>query len=128
MAVDPKTGKGPITYEWFRELIQYMLDHGWYTWFAKVIVAGELLVGLGILLGGLVGIAAFFGALLNLSFLLAGTASTNPVLFTLAILLMLAWQVAGFWGLDRFILPLIGAPWAPGQVFRREPPPETTAP
>ena len=41
---------------------------------------------------------------------------------------MLAWQVAGFWGLDRFILPLLGAPWAPGQVFRRAPAPETATP
>jgi len=119
VAVDPKTGKGPITYEWFRDLLQYMLDHGWYTWFAKVIVVGELLVGLGILLGGLVGIAAFFGALLNLSFMLAGTASTNPVLFLLAMLLMLARQVACYYGADRFILPLIGAPWRPGKLFQR---------
>jgi thiosulfate dehydrogenase [quinone] large subunit len=120
VAVDPKTGTGPITYDWYRDLLQYMLDHGWYTWMGKLIPIGELLIGLGIVLGGLVGIAAFFGALLNMSFLLAGSASTNPVLFTLSILLMLAWQVAGFWGLDRFILPLLGAPWAPGQVFRRE--------
>lgn len=121
-------GTGKITYEWYRAFLQYMLDHGWYTWMGKVIPFGELLVGLGIILGGLVGIAAFFGALMNLCFMLAGSASTNPVLFTLAILLMLAWQVAGFWGLDRFILPLLGAPWSPGQVFRRKPAPETATP
>jgi thiosulfate dehydrogenase [quinone] large subunit len=124
VAVDPKTGTGPITYDWYRDFIQYMLDHGWYTWMGKLIPIGELLVGLGIVLGGLVGIAAFFGALMNMSFMLAGSASTNPILFTLGILLILAWQVAGFWGLDRFILPLLGAPWAPGQAFRREPQPE----
>ena len=82
VAVDPKTGTGPITYDWYRDFLQYMLDHGWYTWIAKLIPLGELLVGLGILLGGLVGIAAFFGALLNMSFMLAGTACTNPILFT----------------------------------------------
>jgi thiosulfate dehydrogenase (quinone) large subunit len=124
VAVNDK-GTGKITYAWYRDLLQYMLDHQWYTWMGKLIPIGELLVGLGVVLGGLVGIAAFFGALLNLSFMLAGSASTNPVLFSLAILLMMAWQVAGFWGLDRFILPLIGAPWAPGQVFRRESPPKT---
>ena len=37
----------------------------------------------------------------------------------LAVLLMLGWQVAGYYGADRFILPLIGAPWRPGKVFRR---------
>ena len=54
---------------------------------------------------------AFFGTVLNLNFLLAGTVSTNPVLFALATLLVLAWKVAGYWGLDRFLLPRLGVPW-----------------
>jgi thiosulfate dehydrogenase [quinone] large subunit len=119
-AAIPKTGKPAISYDWYRSFLQYMLDHQWYTWFAKVICIGELLIGIGLIVGGLTGIAAFFGALMNMSFLLAGSASTNPVLFTAAILLMLAWQVAGYWGADRFILPVLGAPWKPGLIRRRE--------
>jgi thiosulfate dehydrogenase (quinone) large subunit len=121
IAVDPKTGTGAISndYGWYRDFLTYTLNHEWYTWFAKLIVTGEILVGIGIIVGGLVGIAAFFGALMNMSFMLAGSASTNPVLFTLAILLMMSWQVAGYWGVDRFVLPLIGAPWTPGRLFRR---------
>ena len=38
---------------------------------------------------------------MNMSFMLAGSASTNPVLFTLAVGLILAWKVAGYYGLDR---------------------------
>jgi thiosulfate dehydrogenase [quinone] large subunit len=119
VAIDPQTGTGPINadYGWYRDLLQFMLDQGWYTWFAKLIVAGELLIGVGLIVGGLVGIAAFFGALLNMSFMLAGTASTNPVLFALAVALMLGWQVAGHYGADRFILPVLGAPWRPGTLF-----------
>ena len=45
--------------------------------------------------GCLTGFAAFFGALLNMTFLFAGSASTNPVMFTLAVGLILAWRVAG---------------------------------
>jgi thiosulfate dehydrogenase (quinone) large subunit len=116
----PKTGKPAISYDWYRSFLQYMLDHQWYTWFSKVICLGELLIGIGLIVGGLVGIAAFFGALMNMSFLLAGSASTNPVLFTLAILIVLAWQVAGYWGADRFILPVLGAPWKPGLIVHRE--------
>ncbi len=115
----PTQGKPAISYDWYRSLLQYMLDHQWYTWFAKLIALGELLVGIGLIVGGLTGIAAFFGAVMNMSFLLAGSASTNPVLFTLAILIILAWQVAGYWGLDRFILPALGAPWSPGVLLRR---------
>ncbi|MHB8646765.1 MAG: hypothetical protein ACYDAR_13325 [Thermomicrobiales bacterium] len=87
-----------------------------------------MLVGIGLIVGGLTGIAAFFGALMNMSFLLAGSASTNPVLFTLAILLMLGWQVAGYWGADRFILPVLGAPWRPGLIARRDRAPQTVEP
>ena len=65
------------------------------------------------ILGILTGFAAFFGALMNMSFLLAGSASTNPVLFTLAIGLILAWKVAGYYGVDRWLLPMLGTPWHP---------------
>jgi thiosulfate dehydrogenase [quinone] large subunit len=121
VALDPKTGTGPIAadYGWYRSFLQFLLNHEAYTWFAKLIVAGEILVGIGIIVGGLVGIAAFCGALMNMSFMLAGSASTNPVLFGLAVLLILGWQVAGYYGADRFILPLIGAPWRPGKLFHR---------
>lgn len=44
---------------------------------------------------------------MNFNFIMAGAASTNGVLFVLAILLMLAWKVAGWYGLDRWLLPLI---------------------
>jgi thiosulfate dehydrogenase [quinone] large subunit len=46
-----------------------------------------------------------------MSFLLAGSVSSNPVLFTAAIGLMLAWRVAGYYGLDRYLLPMLGTPW-----------------
>jgi thiosulfate dehydrogenase [quinone] large subunit len=110
-AAIPESGRPAITYDWFRQFLQYMLDHGWYTWFAKLIAFGEVLVGLGLLVGALVGIAAFFGTVMNFSFMLAGSASSNPVLFGLAVFLVLAWKVAGYWGLDRWLLPILGTPW-----------------
>lgn len=106
-------------YAWYRSFLQLLIDSEAHTWFAPLIAWGELLVGIGLIVGGLVGVAAFFGALMNMSFMLAGSASTNPVLFFLAVLLMLGWQVAGFYGADRFVLPLVGAPWRPGRLFRR---------
>jgi thiosulfate dehydrogenase [quinone] large subunit len=105
-------------YAWYRSFLQMLIDNEAHAWFAPLIAWGELLVGVGLIVGGLVGIAAFFGALMNMSFMLAGSASTNPVLFFLAVLLMLGWQVAGYYGADRFILPIIGAPWRPGKLFK----------
>src|SRR5690606_5336793 len=39
---------------------------------------GELLIGLGLILGTLTTAAAFFGLVLNFMFMFAGTISTNP--------------------------------------------------
>jgi len=109
-----KTGAGTshpaITYGWYRNFIQFMVDNHWAAWFAKAICLGEAAVGLGLIFGVLTGWAAFFGLLMNMSFMLAGSASTNPVLFSLSILLILAWRVAGYLGGDRYILPVLGVP------------------
>lgn len=108
----PEQGRPAITYGWFRDFLDYMLRHEWYTWFAKVVAVGEVLIGLGLIVGALVGIAAFFGTVMNFNFQLAGSASTNPVLFGLGVFLVLAWKVAGWWGLDRWLLPMFGTPWS----------------
>ena len=42
---------------------------------------------------------------------MAGAASTNGMPFAIAVLLMLAWKVAGWYGADRFLLPRVGTPW-----------------
>lgn len=108
---------GNAYYAWYRDFLQFMLDHHWYTWFADLVMWGEVLVGLGLIFGALVGIAAFFGTVLNFNFLMAGTVSTNPVLFGLGVLLVLGWKVAGYVGIDHYLLPALGAPWAPGRLL-----------
>jgi thiosulfate dehydrogenase [quinone] large subunit len=105
------TAKAPISFEWYRGFLQLLIDNHAASWFAVLITFGEIAVGLGLLLGALTGVAAFFGALMNMSFLLAGSASVNPVLFTFAVGLMLAWKVAGYYGIDRYLLPRLGVPW-----------------
>jgi thiosulfate dehydrogenase [quinone] large subunit len=101
----------PISFEWYRTFLQFLIDNNAQTWFGWLITFGEIAVGVGLLLGLLTGVAAFFGALMNMSFLLAGSASVNPIMFTFAVGLMLAWKVAGYYGLDRFLLPRLGVPW-----------------
>ncbi|MDR7568388.1 MAG: DoxX family protein, partial [Armatimonadota bacterium] len=77
-----------------------------------------LAVGIALVLGVFTGIAAFFGAFMNWNFMMAGTASTNPLMFLVSILLLLAWKVAGYYGLDYWLLPVLGTPWKPGRAFR----------
>ena len=77
--------------------------------FAKAMGLGLSIVGIALILGAVTGIAAFFGAFMNINYLFAGTVSTNPELLLLEIFIMLAWKTAGWYGLDRFILPQITA-------------------
>jgi thiosulfate dehydrogenase (quinone) large subunit len=114
----PEGSPPPIAFDWYRQFIQSLLEGGHYAWFAPLIAVSETFVGTAMILGAFVGIVAFAGAFLNWNFMMAGTVSTNPLLFTLSILLILAWKTAGWWGLDRWLLPLLGTPWKPGRVFQ----------
>jgi thiosulfate dehydrogenase [quinone] large subunit len=107
----PEAGRPPIAFGWYRQFIQAMLDAQAWPWFAKLVVAGELLVGIALILGAFTGIAAFLGGFMNWNFMMAGSASVNPLFFLLAIGLILAWKVAGYFGLDHFLLAWLGTPW-----------------
>jgi thiosulfate dehydrogenase [quinone] large subunit len=111
VAIPEPPGRAAISFEWYRDFLNLLIANDAQAWFAWLVVFGEIAIGLGLIFGILTGFAAFFGAFMNMSFLLAGSASTNPVLFTLAIGLMLAWRVAGYYGLDRWLLPRLGVPW-----------------
>lgn len=69
-----------------------------------VIVIGEVLMGLCLILGVLTGLFAFVSLLFSAGYLFAGVSGLDPAAFVLAIWLTLTWRVAGFWGLDRYML------------------------
>lgn len=107
----PEQSRLPLAYDWRREIVQSMLDHRWYTWVAPLIAITETLFGIALILGLFTGVVAVTGSLLNVTFMLTGVASTNPVLFVIAVALMLAWRTAGWIGLDRWVLPIAGRAW-----------------
>ncbi len=116
IVVDPRP---VISFDWYREFIAFLLNTGAYTWFAKLVVFGELAIGIALILGAFTGLAAFSAGFMNWNFVMAGTASTNALLFAVATWLVLAWKTAGWIGLDRYLLPLLGTPWRPGRLMRR---------
>ncbi len=107
-----------IAFDWYRTFIQGLLDAQAYTWFAKLVAYGEILVGIALILGAFTGIAAFFSGVMNWNFMMAGSASTNPLLFAVAVGLVLAWKIAGYIGADFFLLRWLGTPWGrePGSL------------
>ncbi len=72
-----------------------------------IIPLGEVLVGLGLIVGVLTCYAAFFAIVMNMSFLMAGTVSTNPWMIALSFFLLVAGANAGHYGGDRWVLPYI---------------------
>ncbi|MGG5253404.1 DoxX family protein [Neobacillus sp. SM06] len=93
--------------------------YGWYVSFLKgfalpnvdlfntIVPLGEFLIGLGLILGCLTTAAAFFGLVMNFSFMFAGTVSSNPQDILLGGIILFAGYNAGRYGLDRWVIPYI---------------------
>jgi thiosulfate dehydrogenase (quinone) large subunit len=115
-ALAKSSGAHPDVQSWYATFLRgAVLPYavGW----SYLVSWGELLVGVALIVGIFTGIAAFVGSFMNMNYLLAGTVSTNPILLVIATLLVLAWKTAGWWGLDRWVLPALGTPWSPGYVM-----------
>jgi len=113
-------GDHPSVAGWYASFLTSIVLPNAAVW-SYLITFGEIAVGVGLIVGCLTGVAAFFGGMMNANYLLSGTVSTNPLLFIFATWLVLAWKVAGYWGADRVLLPLLGAPWSPGKAFVHTP-------
>lgn len=118
-ALAKTAGAHPDVQGWYAAFLENVVIPNASFW-SHLVVYGEILVGVALIIGAFTGIAAFFGLFMNLNFMFAGTVSTNPILFTISIFLILAWKTAGYVGLDRYLLPLLGTYWQPGKLFSRE--------
>jgi len=107
-----------IAYSWYVNFLEWVRDTG-HTFLGPVVAIGEVVIGVSLILGLFVGIMAFLGAILNFTFVFAGSSGVNPAMIAVAGLLILAWRNAGWYGLDRFLLPKLGTPWHRGELFTR---------
>lgn len=101
--------KGPdgnIVYGWYVSFLEgFALPNiGLFNFFIPL---GEFLVGLGLILGCFTTAAMFFGLMMNFSFFLAGTVSSNPTGIFLGTIILVAGANAGYYGLDRWVIPYL---------------------
>jgi thiosulfate dehydrogenase [quinone] large subunit len=102
-------GGSAITYDWYRSFLQFLVDSHAETWFARLIASGETAVGLGLLVGAVVPMAAVGGLTMNMSYMLAGSASINPVLALGAGILLVGRGRASAIGFDGLVAWLLCA-------------------
>jgi len=107
-----------VAYSWYVSFLEWLRDSG-HTFFGPLVAIGEVVIGVALILGLFVGVMAFLGAILNFSFVFAGSAGVNPAMILVSGLLILAWRNAGWYGLDRYLLPRLGTPWHRGELFTR---------
>jgi thiosulfate dehydrogenase [quinone] large subunit len=88
--------------------------------FSYLVTFGELLVSIGLIFGAFTSIAAFFGLFMNLNFILTGVVSVSPTMAILALFIILAWRIAGYNGVDRWLLPLLGTPWTGSFIHQKK--------
>lgn len=99
-----------IAFGWYQNFLEFIRDTA-YPVLGPIVAIGEVVIGAALILGAFVGIFAFLGIVLNFSFVFAGSAGVNPLFLIIGLLLLLAWRNAGYYGLDRYLLPAIGTPW-----------------
>ena len=103
-ALGKTVGAHPDVYTWYASFLQSAVLPNLVVW-SNAVVVGEILIGLGLIVGLCTRSAAFFAFFMAFNFLLAGTVSVNPVLIMLALGILLAHRVAGHRGLDRYARP-----------------------
>ncbi|ALC91777.1 Crp/Fnr family transcriptional regulator [Bacillus sp. FJAT-18017] len=111
--------KGPdggVVYGWYVDFLQNVALPN-IDLFNVLVLWGELLVGLGLMIGCLTTAAMFFGLVMNFAFFFAGTVSHNPTDILFGFILLAAGANAGKYGLDRWVLPYINK-----AVFKKEQP------
>lgn len=112
----PAEGRPLIAYDWYRGFIQSMLDSGSYVWFAKLVAVGELLTGIALIAGLFIGLTAFVAGFMDWNYIMAGSASVNGVWITIAFMLIAAWKIAGYLGVDYYLLPRLAELWTPAKA------------
>lgn len=105
-AVKKATGAHPAVQGWWASFLDsFAIPNAGL--FSFLVQWGELLVGIGLILGCLTTAATFFGIVMNYAFMFSGSTSSNVMMSLISIFVIVAGFNAGKVGLDRWVIPYI---------------------
>ena len=87
--------------------------------FGYLVAFGEVLVGAALILGILTRFSAAMGLVMSFAYLFAGTSGDNPLMVLLGLPMVLVGVSAGYYGLDRYLLPFLHERRAHGNEGRQ---------
>ena len=118
-----ETGRSAIYYDWYRDFLNFLIENDAHVFFCRVQPVVEVVIGVLFILGAFVGLVGLTAGFLHVNYLLAGSAGQNTILFPAAILLIAAWKIAGYYGLDYFIMRRVSTLWSPDADVNANPAP-----
>lgn len=103
-AVSKAGGQYPEVHGWYADLINNIALPNVKV-FSFLVAYGEFLLGLALIAGMFTLFAALGSVFLNLNYLLAGTSGSNPEMLLAGVVILIFFEYAGYYGIDRFINP-----------------------
>lgn len=105
-AISKSSGEHPSVQQWYASFLEsFVLPN--VELFNILVPVGELLVGIGLILGVFTRFSSLMGAFLNFSFLFAGTISVNPNLIIMEFIIIASGPNAGRYGIDYYLQSLL---------------------
>jgi len=102
----PAAKENPEVTGWYAGLIrQVFLSNA--ELFGYLVAFGEVFVGAALILGFLTRFSAAMGLVMSFAYLFAGTSGDNPLMVLLALPIVLVGASAGYYGIDRYLLPFL---------------------
>ncbi len=123
----PQYGCHPEVTGWYAGLVrQVFLPNA--DLFGYLVAFGEVLVGAALILGILTRFSAAMGLVMSFAYLFAGTSGDNPLMVLLGLpMVLVGGAAAGYYGIDRYLLPFLRERRARGEGMQRRGRAEATA-
>jgi len=113
-----EAGQNPEVTGWYAGLVrQVFLPNA--ELFSYLVAFGEVFVGAALILGILTRFSAAMGLVMSFAYLFAGTSGDNPLMVLLGLPMALAGVTAGYYGIDRYLLPFLRERRARGAGMQR---------